>query len=93
MGNRVVMIKSIVFVVSVFISNLIFGMSGKVIDSHTKESLPFVNVYVVNKKVGTITDFDGSFSIEVTKGDTIKFSFISYNMIIESNIECFLKLR
>ena len=22
-----------------------------------------------------------------------KFSFISYNMIIESNIECFLKLR
>ena len=96
MGNRVVMIKSIVFVISVFISNLIFGMSGKVIDSHTKESLPFVNVYVVNKKVGTITDFDGSFSIEVTKGDTIKFSFISYSekiLIVEDNWDGLVELE
>ena len=73
------MIRNILFLICLFTSTFCWGVNGKVIDSDTKESLPYVTVYVLNKKIGTITDFDGYYNIEVSTGDTIKFSFISYN--------------
>ena len=73
------MIRNILFLLCLFTSTFCWGVNGKVIDSDTKESLPYVTVYVLNKKIGTITDFDGYYNIEVSTGDTIKFSFISYN--------------
>ncbi len=72
------MIRNILFLICLFTSTFCWGVNGKVIDSDTKESLPYVTVYVLNKKIGTITDFDGHYNIEVSTGDTIKFSFISY---------------
>ena len=37
---------------------------GKVIDAQTKEPIPFVNVYFAGTTIGTISDFNGEFSIE-----------------------------
>ena len=40
--------------------------------------LPGVNVYVVNKNKGTVTDFDGNYSINAEEVDTLAFSYIGF---------------
>lgn len=60
-------------------------LSGKVIDAHTKEPLPFVNIIFVGKSIGTTTDFKGYYSIETQwASNKIKCSFIGYNDQIKS---------
>jgi len=45
---------------------------GKVIDSKTKEILPFVNISFIGTNIGTISDFNGEYFIETREaGDTI----------------------
>jgi len=52
---------------------------GKVIDANTKQPLPFVNIVFVGKNTGTITDYDGKYSIETQwPSSKIKISFIGY---------------
>ena len=51
--------------------------NGVVIDQ-TGESLSFVSIYSYELKVGTITDFDGRFELEVPNGTKLVFSFIGY---------------
>lgn len=53
-------------------------VTGKVTDS-TNEGMPGVNVQVKGTATGTITDFDGNYSIEVPGSkSTLVFSFIGY---------------
>ena len=60
----------------------IFGqseISGKVIDSETKEPLLGVYVIVKDTMIGTVTDFDGNYTISVPKGfKTLSFSYVGY---------------
>lgn len=51
---------------------------GKVYDN-TGSTLPGVSVSILGKNKGTITDYDGKYSIEAEKGDTLSFSFIGYS--------------
>ncbi len=52
---------------------------GKVIDKNTKEPLPFVNVSFVGKNIGTITDYNGYFSVETQwASGQLQASFIGY---------------
>lgn len=53
-------------------------VSGQVIDSQTSESIPGVNVLIKGSAVGTFTDGDGKFSIQIERGNTLVFSFIGY---------------
>ena len=54
-------------------------VKGTVIDSKTKEPLPFVNVVFKGKNIGTTTDFDGKFHLETQWGTpTIQASFVGY---------------
>jgi hypothetical protein len=39
-------------------------IKGTVLDSKTKESLPFVNVTFKGANIGTTTDFDGKYNLE-----------------------------
>lgn len=58
---------------------------GTVYDDQTAESLPGVTVFVEGTTTGSITDFDGKFSVTVTPGTyTLRVSFISYETL---NIE------
>lgn len=41
-------------------------------------ALPGVSVLVKNTNKGTATNFDGEYSIQINKGDTIEFSFLGY---------------
>ena len=64
---------------------------GTVIDAKTKEPLPFVNIIFVGKNIGTITDYNGKYSIETQwASNKLKASFIGYesqykNIIKEKN--------
>ena len=53
-------------------------ISGKVTDGSNGEPLPGVTVVVVGTTVGTITNFDGDYSLNVNTGQTVSFSFIGY---------------
>jgi hypothetical protein len=68
-------------------SNSIFGqnISGIVIDTKSKQPIEFVNIGIVGKNVGTITDLNGRFNILVDSefdNDTILFSVIGYKPLL-----------
>lgn len=55
---------------------------GKIVDSKTKEPIPFVNIAMKGIQVGTITDFYGNYKIETKLiSDTIIFSYIGYKQV------------
>ena len=55
-------------------------LKGRVIDAKTKETIPGANVYIPGTTIGTITDFNGNYTIDnVPTGDiTVKCSLMSY---------------
>ena len=55
-----------------------YTLKGKVISSSDKASLPGVNVMVMNSKAGVQTDFDGNYSITVSPGDALQFTYIGF---------------
>jgi outer membrane receptor protein involved in Fe transport len=62
-------------------------IKGKVTDQSTKKPVPFVNVGVKDKLIGTTTDINGSYQFDVPKGTyTIIFSSIEYERIIQEVI-------
>lgn len=56
-------------------------LSGYVQDSKTKIKLPYVNIGVLNKEIGTVSNKEGSFDfhlLESNTNDTIRISMIGY---------------
>ena len=66
----------IVFLVSASIQAQVFKVTGIVSDS--SGPLPGVNVQVKGTTTGTITDFNGKYSIIVKKDDKLVFNYIGY---------------
>ncbi len=62
----------------------IFGqkiMDGIIIDSEINKPVPYVNIGILNKNKGTVSDKNGKFSIEISNdfsNDTIRISSIGY---------------
>ena len=55
------------------------NISGTVVDAITGETLPGVNVVIKDTNIGTVTNFDGKYSIAVPDADaTLVFSFMGY---------------
>jgi hypothetical protein len=60
--------------------------NGQVLDAKTGEAIPFANVFLRSKGIGTSTDFDGKFTfpIQLEEGDTLIVQFFGYsNKIIK----------
>ena len=53
-------------------------VSGKVTDESTSEPLLGVSVKVKGSTIGTLTDFDGNYSIDVPSDAILIFSFVGY---------------
>lgn len=55
---------------------------GQVIDAATKEPLPYVNIGLLNKNIGTVSDETGYFELEINteqnSRDTLRFSMIGF---------------
>lgn len=52
--------------------------SSQILDDSTKEELPFANVYIKGKSIGTSSDEKGRFSIYAQSSDTLVVSYIGY---------------
>jgi outer membrane receptor protein involved in Fe transport len=62
--------NKILVVIALFCGVLMFGqtaVTGTVTDIDTAEPIPGVNIRVVGKSIGTSTDFDGKFSLNVSE--------------------------
>ncbi len=56
-----------------------YSVSGKIIDSQTKENLAFVNISVNGKNTGVATDIDGKFTIKSNENiQYLKISYVGY---------------
>jgi carboxypeptidase-like protein len=56
-------------------------VSGTIRDQQSKEPIAYVNIGVVNKNTGTVSDVDGHFTIALTQAldsETIKISMVGY---------------
>lgn len=54
-------------------------VSGTVVDEQS-QPLPGVSVAIKGTNQGTITDFDGNYSLEANLGQTLVFSFVGYDV-------------
>lgn len=52
--------------------------SGLVMTSDSLEGIPYVNIYIKTIGRGTVSDYNGFFSLVVKPGDTLVFSHISF---------------
>jgi iron complex outermembrane receptor protein len=61
-------------------------IKGKIIDAHTKESIPGVNIYLPEIKKGVVTDIDGFYELKIIREGVYKvqISFIGYDVIIKT---------
>lgn len=73
--------KRLLFIVFMVLSICTFAqtrvLTGKVTDAKG-ESLPGVSIIVKGTGTGTATDIDGKYSLNVTNGNVLEFSFIGY---------------
>lgn len=53
-------------------------VAGTVTDAGTNDPLPGVTIAVTGTNRGTITDFNGNYSLEASEGETLVFSFVGY---------------
>lgn len=68
------------FILFQFVYSQSYVVNGK-IKSEERESLPGVTVLVKGTNIGTISDFDGNYSINLDKGQTLIFSYIGFKTI------------
>ena len=57
-------------------------LSGKVLDKSTQQALPYVNIGILQSEVGTLSDADGSFLVQLPakyKGRYLLFSSVGYS--------------
>lgn len=60
-------------------------VSGKIYDSKTRESLPFVNIAFKGSKIGTTSNIDGEYSIETYYAeDSLMASFVGYKPLAKA---------
>ena len=74
----------LVFFCLMLLSSMVFGQEVTVTGQVTNTdgtSLPGVNIIEKGTSNGTITDFEGSFSLETEKGKTLVFSFIGFESV------------
>ena len=65
--------------VALMVSAIAFAQTtGKVVDADNNQPLPGATVVVKGSNKGTVTDFDGNFSIDAAAGDMLEVSFLGY---------------
>lgn len=53
-------------------------VSGLIISAENNQPVPGVNVLIKGTSNGTVTDFDGLYSIEAVPGDVLQFSYLGF---------------
>ena len=61
-----------------------FKIVGNVVDNKNNKLLPYVNIGIINKEIGTVTDINGKFALSFKnefENDTIRISSIGYKSV------------
>lgn len=72
------------FILSFSLIGQYVEFSGKVVDIESKSPIAYVNIGVVGKNVGTVSDYQGDFTLTVASKfarDTMRISIIGYESI------------
>ena len=83
--------KNTITLILIFYSTILLSQSGKitglVTDGEYDEPMAFANVIVKGSTIGTTSDFDGKYSLDLEPGKyTLTFSFIGYQTIEVSEV-------
>ena len=83
--------KPLLNFIFILFTSLIYSQSGKVtgliMDGEYDEPMAFANVIVKGSTIGTTTDFDGKYSLDLEPGEyTLTFSFVGYQTIEVSEV-------
>jgi len=71
--------RKLLTIAILLISNLGFSqLKSVIIDSKTKEGIPYVNIWVENENIGTTSNEKGEFELNIEKPKIILFSAIGY---------------
>jgi len=57
----------------------VIQFTGAVVDADSLQPMPFVHITVKKKRIGTISDYYGFFSIIAHESDTVEFSSMGYH--------------
>ena len=74
-------VKHFLFFLGVLFTTTAFSQStitGTVTDEANGETLIGVNILIQGTTTGTITDFDGNYSLEANTGDVLVFSYTGF---------------
>ena len=68
---------------------------GRVFHADTGEGIPGANVVIKGTSRGTITDKNGNYSLQATRGQTLVISFVSYRTeeVVVKNDKIDISLR
>ena len=72
------LLKKLLLPLALLLGSFIYAQSVTGTVSDASGPLPGVNVLVKGTSTGTVTDFDGNFTIAADSGTTLVFSFIGY---------------
>ncbi len=83
--------KHLLNFIFILFTSFIYSQSGKVtgliMDGEYDEPMAFANVIVKGSTIGTTTDFDGKYSLDLEPGEyTLTFSFVGYQTIEVSEV-------
>ena len=80
--------RNYILITLILFSNLAFcQIKAVVVNSETKEKIPFVNIWVENENIGTTTNEKGEFYLKIDTTKTIVFSAIGFeNLKINSSL-------
>jgi outer membrane cobalamin receptor len=78
--------KSFLIFISILLSTFLIAqqseIKGTILDAKSSDPLPFVNIGVKDQHLGTYSDNDGSYHLELSKGTyIIFFSFVGYDRL------------
>lgn len=79
--NRKLLLSFCIIIISIT-SIFSQGINGIVTDGLSKEPMIGVTIRVLGKEdVGTVTNFDGTYNLNVTKIDTLLFTYVGYESV------------
>ncbi|MCL2072566.1 MAG: TonB-dependent receptor [Marinilabiliaceae bacterium] len=78
--------KFLITLFLLFVSHISFSSTGDirgtVIEKATGEPIPGATIFLRTSNTGTITDFDGNYTLKASEGThTLRISFVSYNTV------------
>ena len=88
--------KKLLVITILLISNYCFSqLKSVIIDNETKEKIPYVNIWVENKNIGTTSNENGEFELEIDGTKIILFSALGFETrkISSDSIKSTLELK